>query len=180
MSVAYGFIIFSFLFLSHISFIFSFNYSPPHLHSPILFLLPSSLLLYSLPIHESWATTDFLSTISQISSSLIYKISFTGFLSPFCSLSPLCSISESHISVGLVVGLWFPIVIGVGVGLWVVALWLRIVIDMGLWVVVGLCVCVFCSPVWWVVDYCDQCGSLGCGGFVCMCVFCLVFCSLVW
>ena len=157
MSVAYGFIIFSFLFLSHISFIFSFSYSSPHLHFPILFLLPSSLLLYSLPIHESWATTDFLSTISQIPSSLIYKIFFTGFLSPFCSLSPLCSISESHIDVGLVVGLWFPIVIGVGVGLWVVALWLRIVIDVRLWVV-GLgyggfvCVCVFCSPVWWVVD----------------------------
>ena len=50
---------------------------------PYFFLLPSSLLLYSLPIHESWATTDFFSTISQIPPSLIYKISFTGFFPPF-------------------------------------------------------------------------------------------------
>ena len=154
--MAYRFIIFLFLFLSCI-FIFSFSHSPPHLHFPILFLLPSSLLLYSLPIHESWATTDFLSTISQIPSSLIYKISFPGvffFLFTFCSLSPLCSILESPIGVGLVVGLWFPIVIDMGVGLWVVGLWLRIVIGMGLWVMVGLCVCVFClvfcSSAWWV------------------------------
>ena len=57
------------------------------------------------------------------------------FFSPFCLLFPLCSISESPIGVGLVVGLWFPIVIGMGVGLWVVGLWLRIVIGVGLWVV---------------------------------------------
>ena len=88
---------FLFLFLSHISFIFSFSYSPPHLHSPILFLLPSSILLYSLLIHESWATTDFLSTISQIPSSLIYKISFTGF-SPLFVCSLLSVLSQSRLS----------------------------------------------------------------------------------
>ena len=55
---------------------------------PYSFLLPSSLFLYSLLIHESWATTDFLSTISQIPPSLIYIISFTGSPPPFFSLSP--------------------------------------------------------------------------------------------
>ena len=56
---------------------------------PYSFLLPSSLFLYSLLIHESWATTDFLSTISQIPPSLIYIISFTGFSPPFFALSSL-------------------------------------------------------------------------------------------
>ena len=50
---------------------------------PYSFLLPSSIFLYSLLIHESWATTDFLSTISQIPPSLIYIISFTGSTPPF-------------------------------------------------------------------------------------------------
>ena len=128
---------------SLISFIFSFSYSPPHLHSPILFLLPSSILLYSLLIHESWATTNFLSTISQIPSSLIYKISFTGFFSPLLfALSSLFYLKVAY-QRGSVVGLWFPIMIGVGVGLWIVGLWLWIVIGVGLWVMVGFCVCVW-------------------------------------
>ena len=49
-----------------------------HIHCFSFSTLPN-FLLYSLSIHESWATTNFHSTISQIPSSLIYKISFTGF-----------------------------------------------------------------------------------------------------
>ena len=69
-----------------------------HLHSPILFPFPSSLLIYSLPIREYEPPP-----ISSLSS----LISFTSFFFfPFCSLSPLCSILESPIGVGLqVVGL---------------------------------------------------------------------------
>ena len=104
-SVAYGFIIFLFLFLSHPNYLFClllqlFTASISTLPYSFFFLLPSSLLLYSLPIHESWATTDFLSTISQIPSSLIYKISFTSFFflifySPFVR-SLLSVLSQSH------------------------------------------------------------------------------------
>ena len=59
-------------------------------------------------------------------------------------------------------------------------------IGVGLWVVVGLCVCVLlCVLLTGVMGCgfmtlnCDRHGSLGCGGFlcVCVCVFCFVFCS---
>ena len=65
-----------------------------HIHCFSFSTLPN-FLLYSLSIHESWATTNFHSTISQIPLSLIYKISFTIFFS-FCSLSPLYSISYTE------------------------------------------------------------------------------------
>ena len=49
-------------------------------------------------------------------------------------------------------------------------------IDMGLWVVVGLCVCVLLGVLLasvmgcgFVTSDCDQHGSLGCGGFLCVC-----------
>ena len=59
-------------------------------HSHRLFC--SSLFPFAFFSFHSWAITNFLSTISQIPSSLIYKISFT-ILSLSLSLSPLCSIS---------------------------------------------------------------------------------------
>ena len=129
--MAYGFINFLFLFLSHISFIFSFSYSVyiasiSTLPYSFFFPLPFCSILFpfmnmshhQFPLYHHWSPS-------------------LDFFPPFCLLSPLCSISELPISVGLVVGLWFPIVIGVGVGLWVVGLWLRIVIGVGigLWVV---------------------------------------------
>ena len=49
-------------------------------------------------------------------------------------------------------------------------------IGMGLWVVVGLCVCVLLGVLLasvmgcgFVTSDCDQHGSLGCGGFLCVC-----------
>ena len=66
---------------------------------PYSFLLPSSLLLYSLPIHESLATTNFLSTISQIPPSHKFHhhwsikspspVFFFSLFSPFFALSSL-------------------------------------------------------------------------------------------
>ena len=58
--------------------------------------IPNRKFISELPIRRSiWATTDLLSTISQIPPSAHYKISFTGYFSPFFpiffSLSPLCS-----------------------------------------------------------------------------------------
>ena len=92
-----------------------------HLHSPILFLLPSSLLLYSLPIYE------YVPPSISFLPSLIYILH--RFFFPFCSLSPLCSIDvglgcgcDFGLWVWLWVWLWFPIVIGMGIGLWVVGL----------------------------------------------------------
>ena len=96
--MAYGFINFLFLFLSYISFIFSFSYS---------------VFTDQFPLYHHWSPSPV-------------------FFFPFCLLSPLCSISESPIGVGLVVGLWFPIVISMGVSLWVVGLWIQIVIGVGL------------------------------------------------
>ena len=53
-------------------------------------LLCSPLFPFALFSSHSWATTNFLSTISQIPSSLIYKISFTVFFFPrFFALSSL-------------------------------------------------------------------------------------------
>ena len=93
--MVYGFINFLFPFLSRISFIFllqQLSIHRLHLHSPILFLFPSSLLICSLPIREYEPPPI---------SSLPSLISFTSFFSPFCLLSPFCSISESPIGVGL-------------------------------------------------------------------------------
>ena len=64
-------------------FIFTFSQSFSASPSPLSHALFFSLLLYSLPIHESWATTDFLSIISQILPSLIYEIRFTDFFPNF-------------------------------------------------------------------------------------------------
>ena len=54
-------------------------------------------------------------------------------------------------------------------------------IGVGLWVVVGLCVCVLlCVLLTGVMGCgfmtlnCDRHGSLGCGGFLCVCV-CVCF-----
>ena len=124
------FILCLFLFLSHISFIFSFsNSSPPpsplsHISpcsspsarstyvppSPLSHTLSSSLSPFALFSSHSWiwATTNFVSTITNL------ICPFTGFFSHFSSLSPLCSISESPI------GLWVC-----NFGLWVC--------DFGLW-----------------------------------------------
>ena len=74
--MVYGFINFLFPFLSHISFIFllqQLSIHRLHLHSPILFLFPSSLLIYSFPIREYEPPP-----ISSLPS-LIY---FTGFFFP--------------------------------------------------------------------------------------------------
>ena len=58
------------------------------LHSHRLFC--SLLFHFALLSFHSWATTNFLSTITQIPSSLIYKISFTDFFFPyFFALSSL-------------------------------------------------------------------------------------------
>ena len=65
--------------------IFTFSHSFSASPSPLSHALFFSLLLYSLPIHESWATTDFLSIISQILPSLIYEIRFTDFFSQLFS-----------------------------------------------------------------------------------------------
>ena len=69
------------------------QYSPPP--SPLSHTLSFSLFPFDLFSSHSWiwATTDFLSTITD----LLHLF----FFSPFCSLSPLCSISESPIGVGL-------------------------------------------------------------------------------
>ena len=46
--------------------------------------IPNRKFISELPIRRSiWATTDLLSTISQIPPSAHYKISFTGYFSPF-------------------------------------------------------------------------------------------------
>ena len=100
--MAYGFINFLFLFLSYISFIFSFSYS---------------VFTDQFPLYHHWSPSPV-------------------FFFPFCLLSPLCSISKSPIGVGLVVGLWFPIVIQRG----------RKSLGCG-----------------FVNSDCDWCGSLGCG-----------------
>ena len=71
------------------------------LHSHRLFC--SLLFHFALLSFHSWATTNFLSTITQIPSSLIYKISFTDFFFPIFSLSPLCSISYTEAT-------WFGLV----------------------------------------------------------------------
>ena len=86
------FILCLFLFLSHISFIFSFSNSSLPL-SPLSHTLSSSLSPFALFSSHSWiwATIDFLSTVTDL------FCPFTGFFSPFCSLSPFYSISESHI-----------------------------------------------------------------------------------
>ena len=142
--MAYGFINFLFPFLSHLSFIFSFSNSVftasiSTLPYSFFFPLPFCSILFPFmnmshhrfPLYHHWSLSPIF------------------FFFPFCSLSPLCSISKSPIDVGLVVGLWFPIVIDVGlvvglwfsividvgVGLWVMGLWIRIVIGVGLWVV---------------------------------------------
>ena len=53
--------------------------------------IPNRKFISELPIRRSiWATTDLLFTISQIPPSTHYKISFTGYFSPFFfALSPL-------------------------------------------------------------------------------------------
>ena len=137
--MAYGFINFLFLFLSHISFIFSFSYlvytaSISTLPYSFFFPLPFCSILFPFmnmshhrfPLYHHWSPS-------------------LDFFSPFCLLSPFCSISELPIGVGLVMGLWFSIVIGVGIGLWVMGLWLRIVIGVGLWVV-----CLGCGSLFYL------------------------------
>ena len=70
----------------------------------LLHPLHSNRLFYSpLFSSHSWATTNFLSTISQIPSSLIYKISFTLFFPTIFSPFPLCSISYTKAT-------WFGLV----------------------------------------------------------------------
>ena len=72
------------------------------LHSHRLFCSP--LIPFALFSSNSWAIINFLSTISQIPSSLIYKISFTVFFFfPIFSLSPLYSISYTEVT-------WFSLV----------------------------------------------------------------------
>ena len=73
------------------------------LHSHRLFCSP--LIPFALFSSHLGAITNFLSTISQIPSSLIYKISFTiFFFFPIFSLSPLYSISYTEVT-------WFSLVI---------------------------------------------------------------------
>ena len=81
-----------------------------HLHSPILFLLPSSLLLYSLPIHE-WATINFLSTITDLYPSPVFFPLLFALSSLFYRRGYGC---------GSGLWLWFPIV-GLVVGLVVIS-----------------------------------------------------------
>ena len=68
--------------------------------------IPNRKFISELPIRRSiWATTDLLSTISQIPPSARYKISFTGYFSPlfplFFWLSLLCFYNLTH-QIGLV------------------------------------------------------------------------------
>ena len=101
--------------LSHISFIFSFSNSslPP---APLSHTLSSSLSPFALFSSHSriWATTDFLSTITNL------ICPFTGFFFPLLfALSSLFYLRVAY----RVVGLWLQIV----------GLWLRIMINVGLW-----------------------------------------------
>ena len=78
---------------------FLFSLFPPFFGSLLSVLwsdIPNRKFISELPIRRSiWATTDLLSTISQIPPSAHYKISFTSYFSPFFpllfSLSLLCS-----------------------------------------------------------------------------------------
>ena len=62
--------------------------------------LSQTLLFFPFPFYSLlfpfMSQPNFLSTISQIPSSLTYKISFTIFFFPAFSLSPLCSISYNE------------------------------------------------------------------------------------
>ena len=100
--MVYWFINFLFLFHPHISFI-----SPSahrlhlHLHSPILFLLPSSPLLYCLPVHEyEPPSISFLPSLIYILHRFFFPLLFT--------LSSLFYRRGSGCGSGL--WLWFPIV----------------------------------------------------------------------
>ena len=98
--------------LSHISFIFSFSNSslPP---APLSHTLSSSLSPFALFSSHSriWATTDFLSTITNL------ICPFTGFFFPLLfALSSLFYLRVAY----RVVGLWLRIVIGMD--LWVVGI----------------------------------------------------------
>ena len=86
------FILCLFLFLSHISFIFSFSNSSLPL-SPLSHTLSSSLSPFALFSSHSWiwATTDFLSTITDLICPL------TGFFPPFVR-SLLSVLSQSRLS----------------------------------------------------------------------------------
>ena len=115
--MAYGFINFLFLLLSHVSLIFSFNYS--------VFTTSISTLLYSFFFPLPFCSILFpFMNMSHHRFPLYHHWSIKSpspvFFSPFYSLSPLCSILESPINMGLVVGLWFLIVIDMR--LWVVGL----------------------------------------------------------
>ena len=98
--------------LSHISFIFSFSNSslPPALLSHTLSSSLSPFALFS-SHSRIWATTDFLSTITNL------ICPFTGFFFPLLfALSSLFYLRVAY----RVVGLWLRIVIGMD--LWVVGI----------------------------------------------------------
>ena len=77
----------------------TFTTSPSPLSQTLLF----SPLPFCSPLFPFMSHHQFLSTITQIPSSLIYKISFTDFFFPIFSLSPLCSISYTEAT-------WFGLV----------------------------------------------------------------------